>query len=75
MKLKELELKIAALEKEIAELKKREPVIINFPANPICPLQHYPSYPQPFYPGGTNPNPYQPIIWNGTSNPQNGGTC
>ena len=59
MKLKELELKIAALEKEIAELKKREPVIINLPANPICPIQPY--YPQPFYPGSTNPYPYSPI--------------
>ena len=52
MTTKGLELEIALLKeeiakqaKEIAELKKREPVIINLPANSICPMQHYPVYP------------------------------
>jgi hypothetical protein len=71
MKLKELEIKIAALEKEIAELKKREPVVINFPANPVCPMQHYPSYPQPSIPYfPPYPNPNYPINWCGDI-PQN----
>ena len=69
MKLKELEIKIAGLEKEIAELKKREPVVINFPANPICPLQHYPHSPQ-IIPYSPYSNPNYPIIWYGDI-PQN----
>jgi hypothetical protein len=46
MKLKQLEEKIVALEKEVAELKNRQIQYINIP----CYLQHYPVYPQPYYP-------------------------
>lgn len=66
MKIKELEAKIVALEKEIAELKKCEPVVINFPPTPVCPLQHYPSipnYPNPYFPQFPNPN--YPVVWCG----------
>jgi hypothetical protein len=55
MKIKDLELKIKALEKEIAELKKREPISTSFPAT-VCPLQHYPITPDVY------PTQY-PITW------------
>ena len=71
MKAKELELEIALLKgeiakqaKEIAELKKREQITINFPQNYPCPLQHYPSYPY-VYPQQLPPiSPYNPYWFN-----------
>jgi hypothetical protein len=71
MKVKELELEIALLKeeitkqaKEIAELKNRQPVIINFPQNYPCLLQHYPSYPYA-YPQQLPPiGPYNPYWFN-----------
>ena len=44
MNIKELQLKIEAMEKEIAELKTRQPIVINYPSVP-CQHQHYPTYP------------------------------
>ena len=53
MKLKDLELKIEAMEKEIAELKARQPIVINYPSVP-CYQQYYPTY--PYYPSINYPN-------------------
>ena len=44
MNIKELQLKIEAMEKEIAELKTRQPIVINYPSVP-CQHQHYLTYP------------------------------
>ncbi len=45
---KELEEKIAKLEKEVETLKNRQPLVI---PTISCPLQHYPQNPWPPYPG------------------------
>jgi len=64
---KELEAKLLKLEREIEELKLRQPIQITLPSSP-CGLKHYPETPQ-IYP--INPYtpwyPYQPgtpIWWN-----------
>lgn len=59
MKQIELEEKIATMEKEIAELKMH-----TFVQYIPCYLQHYPVYPQPYFPQSPT-GLYYPIVWKG----------